>query len=141
MTAALDPSTPDGARALRRLADDRIGWLTTVDPNGTPQSSPIWFLWRDGELLLYSWHRAPRNANIEDRPGVAFNLPTDADGGDVVTMEGIARHDPTAPPPHEDHEYLAKYAAMIAGYGWTPEWFAGEYPFAIRVTPTRWRLG
>lgn len=140
MTATIDPMTPTGARALQRLAEEKIGWLTTVDPDGVPQSSPIWFLWRDGELLLYSWRRAPRNGNVEDRPGVAFNLNTDAEGGDVVTMEGVARFDPATPPAPEDVEYMAKYGSMIAGYDWTPDFFAAEYPIAIRVVPTRWRL-
>ena len=94
MTATLDPSTPAGARALERLDTEVIGWLTTVNPDGQPQSSPIWFLWADGEVLVYSDKRAPRNGNLEDRPLVAFNLNTDAGGGDVVTMEGVARIDP-----------------------------------------------
>ena len=42
---AIDPATKIGARALERLATDRIAWLTTVDADGQPQSMPIWFLW------------------------------------------------------------------------------------------------
>ena len=30
---------------------------------------------------------------------------------------------------------------MIADYGWTAEYFAGEYPVVVRITPTRWRVG
>lgn len=138
---ALDPSTEAGKRALERLETELIGWVTTVNPDGVPQSSPIWFLWDDGELLMYSHRRAPRNGNISDRPTVAFNLNTDPTGGDVVTMEGVARIDGAAPPPNEHPAYYPKYASMIADYGWTPEWFAGEYPVAIRIAPTRWRLG
>ncbi len=140
MPTTLDPSTPDGARALGRLAADRIGWLTTIDPAGQPQSTPIWFLWRDGECLIYSHKRARRNGNVADRPLVSFNLHTDPGGGDVVTMEGVARIDLTAPAAIEDVAYLEKYGTMIAGYDWTPEWFSGEYAIPIRVTPTRWRL-
>jgi PPOX class probable F420-dependent enzyme len=140
MPTTLDPATPDSARALARLATDRIGWLTTISPDGVPQSTPIWFLWRDGELLIYSHKRARRNGNIADRPAVAFNLHTDPGGGDVVTMEGLARIDLTAPAADDDPVYLEKYASMIAGYEWTPAWFAEEYAIPVRVTPTRWRL-
>ncbi len=136
-----DPSTPDGARTLERLAADKIGWLTTTNPDGQPQSAPIWFLWENGEILIYSYKRAARNGNVAHQPLVAFNLNSDATGGDVATMEGIARIDPDGRPAHEHPTYLAKYGSMIDGYGWTPEWFAGEYPVVIRVTPTRWRLG
>ena len=87
-------STDAGARALERLGDEPIGWLTTVNPDGQPQSSPIWFLWVDDEILVYSRTRAPRNENIRERPLVSFNLNTDPAGDDVVTMEGTARIDP-----------------------------------------------
>ena len=30
---------------------------------------------------------------------------------------------------------------MIEGYGWTPQWFDGEYPVVLKITPTRWRFG
>jgi len=140
MPATLDPATDAGARALARLATDRIGWLTTVNPDGAPQSSPVWFLWTDDEVLIYSWKRAPRNDNIAERPAVAFNLNTDEGGDQVVTMEGIARIDRDGQPATANPAYLAKYGDMIAGYGWTTEYFAGEYPVVVRVRPTRWRV-
>jgi PPOX class probable F420-dependent enzyme len=136
----LDPSTELGARALARLATEPIGWLTTVDPEGRPQASPIWFVWRDGEILIYSHRRAPRNANIEAQPLVAFNLNTDPGGGDVVTMEGVARIDFGIGPAAADPDFQAKYRALIADEGWTAEWHAGKYPVPILVRPTRWRL-
>jgi PPOX class probable F420-dependent enzyme len=140
VSGALDPSTPAGARAFERLAADGIGWLTTVDPDGRPQSSPIWFLWEGGEIFLYSHRRAPRNDNIAERPLVAFNLNTDASGDEVVTMEGIARIDPSGPRASDNPTYLEKYGPRIAAYGWTVDWFEGEYPLVIRITPTRWRV-
>ena len=59
-----------GGRAARseRLETELIGWLTTINPDGQPQSSPIWFLWRDGEVLVYSHVRAPRNAQRRGQP-------------------------------------------------------------------------
>ncbi len=140
MTASIDPATAAGARALQHLADDPIGWLTTVNPDGQPQSSPIWFLWADGELLVYSRTRAPRNENIRERPLVSFSLNTDPGGDEVVTMEGTARIDPDGPAPSANPAYLAKYRGKIEGYDWTVDWFAANYPVVVRITPTRWRL-
>lgn len=136
-----DPTTKAGARTIERLDRELIGWLTTTNPDGQPQSSPIWFLWLDGEVLIYSGKRAPRNGNVADRPLVAFNLNTDAVGGDVVTMEGEALVDLTYAPADQVPAYVAKYQGLLDDYGWTPEYFAAEYPLAIRVRPTRWRLG
>jgi PPOX class probable F420-dependent enzyme len=140
MTATIDASSPKGARALARLDTELIGWLTTINPDGQPQSSPVWFLWVDGELLVYSGKRAPRNANLEDRSLVAFNLNTDAVGDDVLTVEGVARIDPGGAPASANPAYLAKYSALLAEYDWTAEYFSGEYPVVVRVTPTRWRV-
>jgi PPOX class probable F420-dependent enzyme len=141
MSTTIDPATELGRRALERLATEKIGWLTSVNPDGQPQASAIWFLWEAGEVLVYSHRRAPRNGNLEDNPLVAFNLHTDAGGDDYVSMEGRACVDTAGPRADQHPLYLAKYRDMIAAYGWTPGWLATEYPVAIRVTPTRWRLG
>lgn len=141
MPATLDPSSPAGARALDRLATEKIGWLTTVDPDGQPYASAIWFLWDDGEILLYSGKRAMRNANLEANPRIAFHLHTDAGGGDYVSMEGVARAVPDEPASSANEPYLAKYQAMIEAYGWDAAYFDREYPVAIRIAPTRWRVG
>ena len=137
----LDPATEDGARALRRLETELMGWVTSVNPDGQPQSSAIWFLWQDGEILVYSHIRAQRNANVEANRRVSFNLNTDPDGEDVVTMEGEARIDLDQPPSSANLAYLAKHRHMIERYGWTPEWLAANYPVPIVISPTRWRLG
>jgi PPOX class probable F420-dependent enzyme len=140
MSARLDPANPKHARALARLASERIGWLTSIDPEGTPQASPIWFLWDGETVFIYSHRRAVRNDNIADRPRVAFNLNTDAGGDEVVTMEGVAAIDPEAPSAADNPPYLDKYLPTIKAYGWTVDFFASDYPVPIRVTPVRWRI-
>jgi PPOX class probable F420-dependent enzyme len=137
----LDPATEAGAHALERLETELMGWLTTVNPDGQPQSSPIWFLWQRGEVLVYSHIRAPRNANIEANPLVSFNLDTASEGDDFVTMEGETRVDQTVPSSSANPAYLAKYRHLIERYGWTPEWLSENYPIPIVITPARWRLG
>ncbi len=140
MTATLDPSTKAGAHALERLTTEQIAWLTTVNPDGLPQTSPIWFLWAGDEIFLYSHKTAKRNGNIQVNPQVSFNLNTDDTGDDVVTMEGTARLDPDGPRYSDHPEYVAKYQARLRGYGWEPEHFERDYPHVIRVTPGRWRF-
>ena len=143
MTSTLDPSTTTGAHALERLGTEKIAWLTSVDPTGQPYSSAIWFLWDAdaGEVLMYSGKRAMRNANIADNPRVAFNLNTDPRGDDYCSMEGIARADPDVPPASANPPYLAKYLPWIEDYGWDTAYFDREYPVAMRISPTRWRVG
>jgi PPOX class probable F420-dependent enzyme len=34
------------------LAEPRIARLSTINPDGTPHTLPIWYEWRDGEVLV-----------------------------------------------------------------------------------------
>lgn len=125
--------------AEQRLRDELIIWLTTVSPSGQPQTSAVWFLWDGAEFLMYSLAGTARTRNIEANPRVSLNLDGDGQGGSVVTIEGEARIELEAPKSTEVPEYAAKYREKIAGYGWTPESFALDYPIPIRITPTRAR--
>lgn len=136
----LDPATEAGAHAVQRLETDLVGWLATVNPDGQPQSSAVWFVWDGAEVLVYSHVRAPRNGNVEANPRVAFNLDTADDGDDYVTMEGVVRIDRTVPPSSANPAYQAKYGHMLERYGWTPEWVSENYPVPMVIAPTRWRL-
>ena len=136
----IDLTTKSGARAIERLERELILWLTTVTPVGQPQSSPVWFLWADGEILVYSRADTPRLANVRANPRVAATFDGDGAGGEIVSIEGEARiaHEratladvPTA--------YIEKYAAKLAAHGWTMESMLVDYPVEIGVRPTRIR--
>ena len=136
----LDTTTPKGSRAAERLVEEKIGWLTTVRPNGQPQTSPVWFLYRGGEFLVYSKAGTARTANIAANPRVSLNLDGNGLGGDIVVVEGEARIDRDALPADRIPAYVEKYAGFIARNGWTPESFAAGYPIPIRIRPTRFRV-
>jgi len=126
-------------RASQRLDEEAIIWLTTVRSSGQPQTSAVWFL-RDGdEFLIYSLADTARVGNISVNPRVSLNLDGNGQGGDVVTIEGVARVDPEAPPANEVDAYVAKYRNYMQHNGWTPEVFAAKYPVAIRIRATRGR--
>jgi PPOX class probable F420-dependent enzyme len=134
-----DTGSDTDIHALERLGTDRIGWLTTVTADGQPQTFPIWFLWEDGEVLIYSDRRAKRNANILVNPRVSLHLDDDGDGGDIVVIEGEARIDAAAPPIPEHAAYLAKYGDLIVRDLNSAEEMATIYNVPIRVRPTRGR--
>lgn len=134
-----DTGSDADAHALERLRKDMIGWLTTVTPDGQPQTFPIWFLWVDGEALIYSDRRARRNVNIAANPRVSLHLNDDGRGGDVVVVEGEARIDETAPPVPGNPAYLAKYGEWIVSHLSSAEEMATIYNVALRIRPTRGR--
>jgi PPOX class probable F420-dependent enzyme len=132
-----DSGSDRDTRALARLASDRIGWLTTVTPEGQPQTFPIWFLWDEGELLIYSDRRAKRNANIASNPRVSLHLNDNGSGGEVVIVEGEARVDPATPQVPGHRAYLEKYGEWITDYLGSPEEMATIYNVPLRIRPTR----
>ena len=134
-----DSGSDADAHALERLRTDRIGWLTTVTPDGQPQTFPIWFLWEDGEALVYSDRRAKRNENIRTNPRVSLHLNDNGRGGDVVVLEGEARIDETTPGVEGNGAYLAKYGEWITEFLSSAEEMASVYNVPIRIRPTRGR--
>jgi len=135
----IDVGSEFGRRADRRLRDELIYWLVTVDPDGTPQPSPVWAL-RDGEtFLVYSQPDTPKLRNIASRPRVALHLDGDGRGGDVVVVTGEARIESNAPAADRVEAYVVKYRDGMRRIGMTPESFARAYSVAIRIIPTRLR--
>ena len=129
----IDESTEFGARAARRLREDRLAWLTTVDGRGTPRPIPVWFLWDGGEsFLVYSRPGTPKLRNIERNPRVSLHLDGDGLGGDIVVVTGEARVSDD-PPAERVPEYVAKYEWGFERNGWTPEEFARLYSVPIRI--------
>ena len=136
----IDVTTKTGARAAERLERDLILWLTTVTPEGQPQASPVWFLWLDGEILVYSRADTPRLANLRGNPQVAVSFDGDGDGGRVVIMEGEARiARERAALADVPAAYIEKHAEKLAAYGWTMASMLVDYPAEIRIRPTRVR--
>jgi PPOX class probable F420-dependent enzyme len=138
--AMIDASTEAGARAAKRLEGERIIWLTTVRADGTPQSSPVWFLWDGTEFLIYSRPEKPKLRNIEGNPRVALNLNSDEGGGDVVTVSGGATIDRAAPPAKDNPGYVEKYRESLSRSGWTPESLSADYSVPVRVRPDSSRV-
>ncbi|MEX0797050.1 MAG: TIGR03667 family PPOX class F420-dependent oxidoreductase [Acidimicrobiia bacterium] len=120
-------------KSKARLEQEPVIWMTTVRSDGQPQTSVVWFLLEDDELLVYSKDGTIRNRSVVANPKVALNLNGDQGGGAVVTMEGTARIDGDAPAPKDNPAYLEKYQSRIADSGWTPEIFSRDYPVAIRI--------
>ena len=133
----LDTDTDTGARAERRLREEQIIWLTTVRPDGQPQSVPVWFYWDGRTFLIRSRPDQRKVRNLRANPRVDLNLNSDPYGGSVLRVEGTAELiDPAGV---DMAPYLEKYRAGIARLGLDPEGMERAYAAAIRVTPARWQ--
>jgi PPOX class probable F420-dependent enzyme len=132
-----DPSTPFGERAERRLREDRLIWLTTVDAKGTPQPTPVWFLWDEtnSTFLIYSLTGAKRHEHLQHNPRVSLNFDGNGKGGDIIVITGEARITNDDPPADQLPVYIEKYRAFIERSFKTPEAFAAKYSVTLRVRP------
>lgn len=136
LTARLDPADRDRVQA--RLGSNLMAWLTTVRPDGRPDTVPVWFLVRpDGTIRVYTGPDKRKLANIAVNPHIALGLDVTDLGRNIVRVAGTARHDPDAPPANADPAYLAKYVERMGALFDTPEAFAEEYSAALEITPTR----
>jgi PPOX class probable F420-dependent enzyme len=136
----LNLDNPPHAAADRRLRQELVIWLTTVDGAGQPQSSPVWFLWDGGQFLIYGSADGKKTTNIETNPRVSLHLDGNGEGGDIVIFEGNATVDRRGPPANAVPDYVAKYRERIESYGWTLDSLIRDYPHVIKVTPTRARI-
>jgi PPOX class probable F420-dependent enzyme len=116
-----------------------IGFLTAVNEEGQPQTSPIWFLRQGEELIVYNRASSPRLQSLEGNPRVSLTLRGDRKGNGLLTIEGTAKLDHDLPPADQIPEYLAKYGEAVRRLGWTPADFAADYSVGITIRPTRVR--
>jgi PPOX class probable F420-dependent enzyme len=134
----IDPDHPELPTVRDRIAHEEVVWLVTVRHDGQPQASPVWAIWDEAGLLIYSQPDTPKLRNIEANPRVVLHLDGGADDHTTAIIEGDATLS-NDPPAHLIPAYVAKYGDMIARNGWTPEGFAADYSVPIRVAPKRLR--
>jgi len=133
MAFTIDTSTDFGKRVKHRLEHEQVAWLTTVDGNGRPFPSPIWFYYEnDGTLLIYSQPNKTKLRNIDANAAVSINFNADEHGNNVVILDGAAVIDESANPAVNHDAYLAKYKGGIESINMTGESFSAEYIVPIR---------
>jgi PPOX class probable F420-dependent enzyme len=134
----LDLTKPNEARAAERLQHDLMIWLSSVRPDGRAHLVPVWFLWDEDTILIFS-KPDQKIRNLKQNPQVMLALD-DTDGGEnVVMIEGTAALLPPGTVSPGLPAYAEKYAAKLTAMKWTPESMGAEYTEAIRVTPSRIR--
>jgi PPOX class probable F420-dependent enzyme len=121
-----------------RLHSNLMAWLTTVRPDGQPDSVPVWFLLRDDEtILVYSQPRKIKLRNISKNPKVTLGLDVTDIGRDVIRIDGIVEHIKDVPPADRQPQYAAKYAERIGAMFGAPRQFAELFSEPLIITPSR----
>ncbi|HEV8341532.1 MAG TPA: TIGR03667 family PPOX class F420-dependent oxidoreductase [Candidatus Binatia bacterium] len=135
----LDFTSKFGRHVSRRLRQEKVIWLTTVDSHSTPQPRPVWFHWDGETVLIFSEKNKAKLRHIANNPNVSLNFNTDEDGGDVVVLVGNARILDELPDPNRVRTYLRKYTQGIKDLRMTVAQFTDSYSVPILVTPRAMR--
>jgi PPOX class probable F420-dependent enzyme len=130
----------DAGWAREHLETDVVAWLTTIAPDGRPQTSVISFLHDDGTILFYSQPDTPKLRNIEHSPKVSFNLQSDRYGDHYLVIEGTVAIDPSVPPSDRHAAYREKYLEPHGHWGMDVAEVARDFSVPLRIVPTRVRM-
>jgi PPOX class probable F420-dependent enzyme len=120
-----------------RLRSDRMIWLTTVRPNGRPHTIPVWFVWENATLLIFSKAEAQKVRNLHQNHFAMLALDDTKNGSDVVILEGTAELLERGEGREVLEAYGEKYREGLQSIGVTAEQFTMLYSQPIRVTPIR----
>jgi PPOX class probable F420-dependent enzyme len=140
MTVAVRPGyDPTPARTVARvrpmLDDERVVWLSTVRPDGTPHLVPTWFLWDGDAIVVFSKPGAAKVRNLRANPRlmVAVGDPEDDFSVGLIEAEATCLEDARVP-----DAFFAKYAAELGPGHLDAASFRATYTQAIRIVPTRY---
>jgi PPOX class probable F420-dependent enzyme len=123
------------ARVLPMLAEQRVVWLSTVRPDGTPHLVPTWFWWDGAALVVFSKPDAVKARNLRANPRlmVAVGDPEDDFSVGLIEAEATVVDGRASVP----DAFFAKYAAELGPGRLDPAAFRALYSQAIRIVPTR----
>ncbi len=72
------------------VALEKIGRLSTVDPDGTPQTTPVFYALMDGEIYVGTQRGRKKFRNIEKNPKVCFTIDTPTSPYKGIMVQGTA---------------------------------------------------
>jgi PPOX class probable F420-dependent enzyme len=124
-------------RVEERLRSDKMIWLITVRADGRPHSVPVWFLWENATILIFSKPNNQKIRNLRQNHYVTLTLDDTKNGHDVVIIEGTAELLEREVGHTTLQTYGEKYREGLRGIGVTAEEFTTLYSQLIRVTPVR----
>ena len=127
----LDHSRTEDTHIHDRLSREPIGWLGTTSSRGRPHHVPVWFLWEDPIIYVFSGATTAKVSHIRNNAAVSLTLDSAALGTDIVIVEGDAEliDDPSITGTMTG--FVAKYGPMMA---MPPDAWAAAFPQAIRIT-------
>ena len=73
------------------LARPLVAVITTLDAEGRPRATPIWYEWRDGAAYMFTSRDSLKWRNLERNPHASLCVDWREPPYAAVTMDGTAR--------------------------------------------------
>ncbi|MBN9154679.1 MAG: TIGR03618 family F420-dependent PPOX class oxidoreductase [Microbacterium sp.] len=134
----LDPADDVQGRALAALESEEIGWLGSTGRDGFPHAVPVWFLWHDDAVVVFSQPHAAKARNLRADPRAMFHLEAGDDGERLAVLQGTAElsEEPSSVWAERIGDaYAAKYRDGLARLNLTLDGMAEDYSLTIVVRP------
>jgi PPOX class probable F420-dependent enzyme len=84
------PQRLPAAEAERFLHGRHVATLTTINPDGSPLQTPIWYLYRDGLIYMRTNSQSGKVRNIRRDPRVSLCVQDERPPYRGVTVKGTA---------------------------------------------------
>lgn len=112
---------------LTRLVPEKNIWFVTVRKDGRPHLTPVWFVVRDGKIMICISGRSVKARNLKLNDAVAFSLEN---GDQPIICEGRAFS--VEAPWSED---------IVAAFKQKYDWDIltdHDYDLLVEITPEKW---
>ncbi len=125
---------PDSVREV--LEDTNFWHIATINPDGSPQSTPVWVNVRDGKIVVNTALGRKKPRNIENDPRVALSWHgTGPDGGyRNIAIQGRVVETITGDQAEQDIDDLAHKYIGQERYPWRKD---GEQRVTYLIEPLR----
>ena len=119
------------------LQEPHIARLSTINPDGTPHTMPIWYLYRDGAIWVSTQSIQQKVKNMRRDPRVTVLIDTNYMPYCGVMIYGEASIDPTDAV-HRRVDIFERYFGDRASATAYAQAMAQKWePVMVKITPTR----
>ncbi|WP_337662003.1 pyridoxamine 5'-phosphate oxidase family protein [Actinoalloteichus sp. AHMU CJ021] len=129
-------TTGSPLEGLSEKAEDRVLWLGTVTPSNRPALRPVWFVYLEEKLVVFSEPHAAKVRHLFANPEVVMTFHSDPSAGHIRVVSGRAEVSLDGPPPSSIPEFLDKYEHLYPATGYTRHTFDAALSARITITPT-----
>lgn len=105
--------------------------ITTLAPNGLPQSTGMWFLFEDGKVRFSLLEKRKKYRNLRENPACTFFLMSPHNMGETIEVRGTASFEA------DDHKSFVTRVRTQYGAEGPPTEPAEDQRWIITIEPDR----